>query len=383
MRKDNSGRTYGKRLRIAALLLITVMALTACGGRTVRQSYPIGHDTKFDQVELRVSIEDFIAAGFQFGDSCDVSFSNGLTLEDVPFFSGFYVRRGEAVIVGYPGYEEIIMTRNNQGLWTDAGLRAGDTVTVTLREAGKYKNTQETLAQKYSEDRADYRDDEQFSNFRALRGGRLKDDLLYRGASPVDDAHNRAAITDALLEAHGIRFILDLADSEEDIRAYRETAGFSSDYSAKLYDDGQMAPLSMSSSYGAESYQQSLAAGLRRMIAAEGPVYIHCLEGKDRTGFVCLLLEALAGAGYDEMRDDYMKTYDNYYGITEETAPEKYDAVVSVYFDGFVSYLHGTEDAAALKTADYSQDAVRYLLDAGMTADEIDALRAMITKNAG
>ena len=380
MMNDRSGTTRGKLLWIAPLLLTAVMTLAACGGRTLRQSYAIRQNAKFDHVELMVSIEDFIAAGFQFGDSCDVSYSNGLTLEDVPFFSGFYVRRGAPVIVGYPGYEEIIMTRNNQGLWTDAGLRDGDTVTVTLREAGKYKYVQETLAQTYSDDRADFRDDEQFSNFRALRGGRLKDGFLYRGVSPVDNAHNRAACTDALLKAHGIRFILDLADSEEELRAYRETAGASSDHTAKLYDDGQMVPLNMSSSYESEEYKQKLAVGLRRMTAEEGPVYIHCQEGKDRTGFVCLLLEALAGADYYEMCDDYMKTYDNYYGITKETDPEKYDAIVSLYFNGFASYLHGTEDPAALSTADYSQDAVRYLLDAGMTADEIDALRAMITK---
>ena len=371
-----------KRNRMSFLLaaLVFTTALTACGAGRTEKTYRVIEDREFGNVNLDVSIEDFLAAGFQFGDSCDVRFSSGLTLEDVPFYSGFYVRSGAPVIVGYPGYEEIIMTRNNRGLWTDAGLRDGDTVTVTLREAGKYKNTQETLAQTHSDDRADFRDDEQFSNFRALRGGRLKDDLLYRGASPVDNAHNRAAVTDALLKAHGIRFILDLADSEEELRAYREIAGFSSDHTAKLYDDGQVALLSMSSSYDSEEYKRSLAAGLRRMTAAEGPVFIHCQEGKDRTGFVCLLLEALAGADYYEMRDDYMKTYDNYYGITKEAAPEKYDAIVSLYFDGFTSYLHGTEDAAALLTADYSQDAVRYLLDAGMTADEIDALRAMITK---
>ena len=47
------------------------------------------------------------------------------------------------------------------------------------------------------------------------------------------------------------------------------------------------------------------------MTGQEGPCYIHCTEGKDRTGFVCLLLEALCGANYGELRDDYMTTYAN------------------------------------------------------------------------
>ena len=137
----------------------------------------------------------------------------------------------------------------------------------------------------------------------------------------------------------------------------------------------------MSASFGSDTFKQKLAAGLRKMISAEGPVYIHCLEGKDRTGFVCFLLESLAGASYDEMLSDYMKTYENYYGITKEDS-DKYNAIASLYFDAFAAYLHGTEDSKALTSADYSQDAVNYLLDAGMTADEIAALRNMITKKS-
>lgn len=83
------------------------------------------------------------------------------------------------------------------------------------------------------------------------------------------------------------------------------------------------------------------------------------------------------------MQSDYMKTYENYYGITKSDTPDKYDAVVSLYFDAFAAYLHGTEDVAVLASADYTQDAVNYLLDAGMTADEIMTLRHMITKVPG
>ena len=38
----------------------------------------------------------------------------------------------------------------------------------------------------------------------------------------------------------------------------------------------------------------------REMMKKEGPFYIHCTEGKDRGGFVSLMLEALSGA--DRMR---------------------------------------------------------------------------------
>lgn len=372
-----------KRKSLAMFLgvLIVILTFSACSGRTVKHTYKIMQDSEYDAVFLNVSIDDFLASGFNFGDSCDISFSNGLTLEDIPFYNGYYVRFGMPLIVGYPGYEYIAVTRNNQGLWTDSGLTENDTAVVTLHEAGKYLNVQEALNQSYSNDKDEYLDEIQFANFRALDGGDLKENFLYRGASPVDNQKNRAASVNALLKKNRVRFILNLADSEEEYLGYRKKTDFSSFYAAKLHDGGNTALLDMSSRFGSDTFKQKLAGGLKEMLAAEGPIYIHCLEGKDRTGFVCVLLEALAGASYEEIRTDYMKTYENYYGITEKENPEKYKVISSLYFDAFVAYLHGTEDSKVLTSADYSQDAVNYLLDAGMTADEITALRDMITKD--
>ena len=340
----------------------------------------VRQDEKYDAVFLNISIADFLNAGFSFGDSCDITFSNGLAFEDIPFYNGYYVRSGLPLIVGYPGYQYVAVTCNNEGLWTKAGLRDGDNATVTLREAGKYADVQEALSQTYSNDRSEYANDSTFANFRSLSGGKLKKDFLFRGASPVDNEKNRAPYANALLEQNEIGFVLDLADSETDLFGYFEDEDFCSDYAKKLYDEGNMALLSMSSNYGSDSYKQKLASGFVQMLEAKGKIYVHCLEGKDRTGFVCVLLEALSGASYDEMLSDYMKTYENYYGVTEAGTPEKYAAIADLYFNAFASYLHGTEDVTELKSADYTADAESYLLDAGMTQEEIDALKALITE---
>ena len=362
---------------VAALLLLA--ALAACGGRTVCRA-DVTKDEKYDAVYLKVTIEEFQKKGFAFGDSCDIRFSNGLEYKDIPFYNGYYVRTGLPLIVGYPGYPYVAVTRNNEGLWTAAGLKDGDTATVTLREHGKYSAVQEALGQSYSNDRNEYADDVQFANFRALSGGSLKPGFLFRGASPCNNEKHRAPYANALVEAQGVRFILDLADSQEDFEGYLAEADFSSDYTADLYADGRIALLDMGSSYGSDAYKQKLAGGLREMLlAAEGPVYIHCTEGKDRTGFVCMLLECLAGADYSEMLTDYMKTYENYYGVSEAGTPEKYAAIADLYFDAFAAYLHGTDDVTVLRSADYTEDARAYLRDAGMTAEEIDALRDLIT----
>lgn len=116
------------------------------------------------------------------------------------------------------------------------------------------------------------------------------------------------------------------------------------------------------------------------MLNTEGPYYIHCMEGKDRTGFVCALIEALASSTYDEMCLDYMTTYKNYYRITLEDMPEKYNAVVSLYFDSFMECLHGTSDVETLKKADYTSDAKSYLKDGGMSDEEIESFIKLISK---
>lgn len=136
----------------------------------------------------------------------------------------------------------------------------------------------------------------------------------------------------------------------------------------------------MGSSYTSEAYKQSVVKGFRHMLNASGPYYIHCMEGKDRTGFVCALIEALASSTYEEMCVDYMTTYSNYFRISKEEMPDKYDAVVALYFDSFMECLHGTSDTEILKKADYTNDAKQYLKDGGMTDEEINKLINLISK---
>ena len=37
---------------------------------------------------------------------------------------------------------------------------------------------------------------------------------------------------------------------------------------------------------------------------------------------MCLLFESALGASFQEPESDFMKTYENYYGITKEKTPE-------------------------------------------------------------
>lgn len=337
-------------------------------------------DAKYGCANTSLTAADLEAAGFELGDSCNITFSNGYTLTDVPYYNGYYVKYGEPVMVAYPNNEFVLITLNNIGLFDAAGLEDGMSVTIAMNTPDEDDATQEALSQVYSNDKAAYASNEQFCNFRALTGGNLKENFLFRGASPVDNSRNRAAATDNLLKSNNIATIIDLADSESDMQGYFASASFNSPYAKQLYSKGSVALIALGTGYSTEAYQQSVIEGMRVLMQNGGPAYIHCMEGKDRTGFVCMLLEALAGASYDEMLADYMKAYENYYGITQSETPEKYSAVADLYFEAFAEFLLDTANEEELTFGNYEQAATNYLLSGGMSPEEVAQLKTLITK---
>ncbi len=364
-----------------ASLVVFSLVLASCKVESKNPSLlsaSISQDTKFDAAVVDCTIEDFQNLGFELGDSVDVSFSNGYTLTDIPYFDGYYVKNAMPVVVAYPANKDILITYNNVGIWTSANLDSSLKVDITLNGKGKYSVTQQALSQTYSLERDSYESDEEFSNFRALSGGTLKDNFIYRGASPVDNSRKRAAITNSLLEKNSIASIVDLADSKDDMEKYFSEESFSSQYTKELYEDDKIALLSMGSGYTLDVYKKKVVEGIRHMMKTSAPYYIHCMEGKDRTGFVCTLIEALCGASYDEMCSDYMMTYQNYYKINQTATPEKYQAIVSLYFDSFMDCLLSTLTDAEKKKKDYQKGAENYLLEGGMTKDEITAFHDLI-----
>lgn len=374
--------THTKKLTSFFSLAFLSFSLFSCNGNkeVILSKASIFEDSKFKSAVVDISIDDFNALGFSFGDSCTVSFSNGQTLEDVPYYNGYYVKNGDPVIVGYPSSTNISITFNNIGIWDDLSLKNTDTVDIKLVEKKKYISTQEALSQSYSLDRNQYASDVEFVNFRSLTGGALKENYIFRGASPVDNSRNRAKYTDTLLKENNVKTIIDLADSDDDMNNYLAEDDFSSDYTKGLFEDKSIILLAMGSGYTRDDYKKSVVDGFKFMSKNSSPYYIHCMEGKDRTGFVCTLIEALAGATYDEMCADYMMTYKNYYKISKEETKDKYDAIVSLYFDSFIDCIVGSEDSGNKNLSSYEEGAKNYLRSGGMTDNEIDEFITLITK---
>ncbi len=368
---------------VTALLpvMLGTSVLTACGkkesGPELRDC-PVIYDQEFGGVYIDKSIEDFNELGFSYGDSVDIVFSNGYEMTDIPYYSGYYSHNSEPLMVAYPGYPHIKACINNgDDLWDLSGMTEDDTATITLNERGKYGDIQDARELNYTDVYSDYGSDEIFANFREVEAGRIAPDTLYRGASPCDDRRGRVSYANGLIEATGVRCILDLADSDENIEGYLADSGFNSPYFQSLYENGRVIPVALNTNFTSDEFRGKLAEGLTAMAEAEGPFYVHCTEGKDRTGFVCMLLEALCGASYDEIEADYMTTYRNYYKLTEESDQSRYHIIVDELLIPMIEGLFD-EPVADVTNADLSKVAESYLKSGGMTDKMIDRLRTLL-----
>ena len=374
----------------ASALALAAVLLCGCAGGgqdgPVLADCPVSQDTSFGGVYIDMEIDDFNQLGFEFGDSVDIVFSNGYELRGIPYYNGYYVNVGDALLVGYPGYPYIKAAVNyGESLWVTAGLAEGDTATVTLAGHGTFRAVQEAFDITYTSKRSDYPhlSDAEYANFRSLSGGSLREGAVLRSASPIDNEYDRAAYVEAQMEAAGVGFVVDLSDNADEVDAFMAESigqGVDVSYFSNLLKAGCVALLDLGANYMSQGFCEALAGGFTQMAAHDGPYLIHCIEGKDRTGFACVLLEALCGATYDEMLDDYMVTYANYYGITRESDPEKYDAIAGLNLDGMLRFLADAGEGDDLRALDYSGYARDYLLRGGMTDGEIDALVERISQ---
>ena len=388
---------------IFTALAVLLSAAAGCGGE--KESIETGeldliHEEEFGGIYLKMTIDDFNALGFEYGDSVDVVFSNGYTLEDIPYYNGYYVEAGSPLLVAYPGYDYIKAAVNyGDDLWDTGMLYAGKPVSVVslwaeakleahckgkviLREKGKYRDIQISSDIHYTDVRTDYPSDEVFANFREVTCGDISEGVLYRSASPCDNRHERAPYVDGLMKEAGVKTILDLADTKEKIGSYIMMDSFPSVYFLEVWEKEGVIPLGLDMNFYSDSFRAKLADGLTVMAGKEGPYLVHCTEGKDRTGFVMMVLEALCGAGYEEIRDDYMLTYQNYYKITKETEPEKYDIILSRNLDAMIRAVVGDE-SVDIYTADLSGYARDYLVASGMSPEDVEALRDALTGESG
>ncbi len=327
---------------------------------------------KYGHAVTEIAIEDFAKLGFKAGDMVTAIFNNGFVLE-APFLDGYYVDAGKPLVRAYPGQTNIAVCVNYGKLNEIARVKVGDQVTIMLTGRGEYLTQYEIRKLKRTNNRADYASDAVFANFRNVTVGNIAKSVLYRSSSPINNELGRAATADKLIQEAKVNTVVNLADSTENIKTHLAAKDFASPYYAELVKNNRVLCLNMGLAYGSAEFKASVVKGLVFMAENQGPYLFHCTEGKDRAGFFAAFLESLMGATKNEIVEDYMQSYINYYGVQKGT--DKYQVITGDVLE-MLKVIAGTAD---LDKTDLAAAAQKYLLSGGMTAQQIEALKANLT----
>ena len=364
------------------VLLVFVSLLTfmvSCSDDDDTKSVPtlegkIASYNEFGAAMLDFTETDMTKAGFTLGDVISITVDGKEIV--MPYYDGYYTRNGEYLCVAYPTYPSICFTANNVGLPEELTGLEGHAVTVRMKEKGGCIDVQQALSMKYTNDREDYAliSDAAFANARGVSAGKMASGILYRSSSPFSNEINRAKYVSEYLEQAKVMTVLNLTDTEEKMAAYDMPA-----YSRSLWEGGQVILCPLKADPTADDYNQRLVAALKELPSRPAPYVVHCTEGKDRTGYVCALLEGLCGATYEEIVADYLITYDNYYQITPVKDPALCNTLVSLRLNTCLMYYAGVTDEAQLPEVDYAKAFASYLLSHGMSQQQLDALVQALT----
>ena len=382
-----------RRLLALALAAMLALAFPACAD--ISECPPVGTSVrdimKYGNLILDISGNALLELGYEYGDL--VAATIGDTVLDLPVCGDY-----SDVDVGAPVCRVIqadssddsyaILAINGSDLATKLGLATrvsidedpgfrwdyaeawanGIPITLSLEQKGGYLEQLKLHQLQMTNAREDYPDltDAQYANFRNVTTTGMGANALYRSSSPVNPEYNRNHEADAAVNAAGIRTVLNLADNEVVMKGFE---GYAQTYYSQL----DVVPMDLIVDFTADSFKEGLAKGLRFLADHEGPYLVHCTMGKDRAGFVSAVLECLMGASAEEIVADFMVSYYNYYGIGPDS--DTYEAVANSNIRKTLAQAFGIDDIAS---ADLGACAEEYLLDIGLTGDEIAAVKARL-----
>ncbi|MBO5906920.1 MAG: tyrosine-protein phosphatase [Clostridia bacterium] len=393
-------------LRLPALVLALIMLLTALVGCNNPGEKPDnggggnnGDSSVTEPIQITTTVyeiakhgnlilymygSELFENGFEHGDVVEISIGDKKL--EAPLCTSYSdVDNGKTVLRATSATDGVVLAINMGDLATTFGIARKTAIeedpgyrwdylietpaelTITMKEEGGYRDEWLIRQLVRTNERADYSHlgDEAFANFRVISTTGMGANVLYRSSSPINPALGRNTYADKAAEKAGIITVINLADPSNTYEGTENT----------YYSTCKVSYVNLGTDFLSEATLGGLAEGMRFIINNDGPYLIHCNEGKDRAGFVSALLECLMGATLEEVIDDYMLTYYNYYGVEEGT--EKYNAVVK---NNLIKVLNTTFKVSDVYKADLVREAEEFLMeDVGLSADELAALKGKLT----
>jgi len=208
--------------------------------------------------------------------------------------------------------------------------------------------------------------DADFANFRPVSAPSMASGVLYRSSSPIDPSLGRSRFADAALSNACVKSVWNMADTADGAAAYPDIG--------KTYYRNHCTvrfATPLGTDFESALFKAGVLGGLLFLSENDPPFLLHCKEGRDRTGVVAILLEALCGASRAEMEADYLKSYENF----SRGDFDRKKAADSFQYNMKALGLDGVPDAELRKRA------AEYLRDIGMEPHEVQALLDRLTRS--
>ena len=331
---------------ILAVAIVTALIIVALIGRWI---YDATHsiDCKIKQtengsVQLEANVSDFKAKNMEYGDSLNFKFSTAYVAEEVAFLNGPFMNAGMHIAIAQDENSPIVFQfQGTSGLWDKAALNENSTFHVSLTTKAKYKDLHNAFNMPLTGD---------LKNVRSLRGGNLRLLDLFRGTNPTITSD----VNDTMyyyFPKMGISNKMNLDDNKYGV----------TNVDIKSKDSNSM-----------------IIEKLFAITANTSRTFIYA-QNDDCTAYFCAIVEALAGASYEEIVNDYMETYKNYYGITLEDFPAEYNAIKTYHIDWFLHKFTKTPTSNDMKSTDFTYDGEMYLRSNGVSDKDINLIKERLT----
>ena len=387
-----------KKILMAIIVLVNTF-IFAISVTATEVDYPsvncsISEIDKFGNLILSIEPDKLKNAGYEYGDILNVSINDNEY--SMPFCTNFTnVDIGSISILDVYGRIYIASTKsdfatnykiakkiskNGKVKWVSLNKSSINyiPVNIVMQEKAGYLEEYLLRQTEISYDRSDYESDEVFANFRNIKTGNFGKNAFFRSSNPIDKSFGRAVFVDKLAKLNSVKTVINLSDNDEEITRYILNNP-DSQYYKLLYETGNVKALDLGVDFKSDAFKNTLADGFRFIIFNEGPYLLHCTEGKDRTGFVCVLVECFMGGSYQEISDDYMQSFVNYYHL--EKNGKRYEAIKNGTLPYIFAEITKLDKSTNFSTVNIREKAEEYLKDLGITNKEIKQLKANLAKN--
>lgn len=318
---------------------------------------------------------DFITPGLEYSDTVKIE-CNGheLIAAVVPDYR--YLKNGTTGVLVWPDKERKVIVCTFGGNFAKSmGVNKEQEfpikISFTLYERKGYYADYITHDLIRTNVREDYPhlSDEQYANFRMVSTSNFAPNKLFRGPNPVNHLIGRNEFADQGLRRHGIKTIINLDSSMERLQSFPY-------FNDSYYKTCDVRIMNIDANYKTPKTSADIANIFRVFIDKNTafPVYIHCFEGQDRTGFVIGLIECFMGASFKEIINDFMTTYYNYYGV--EKGNIRY-AGMSMNLISELEEVFRTDD---LLTVNLQELARNFFREQGFTEDDLNKLYDALSK---